>query len=152
MVNFQPERLRGKWYKSKIRIFPTGLEGATWGHVLSLKTFCRILVLGWGMPIFSWPNLLVVFKMCAAICFQLFDIWLSSLDIINDFKPISRIAFFHFCEINRSLQNRLQHMFLKLLTNLVSWKLAYLISQPRTGIRQKNFRLKTRPLGVLQAH
>jgi hypothetical protein len=41
--------------------------------------------------------------------------------------------------------------FLKLITNLVSRKLAYLISQPRTGIQQKVFKLKTCPQVLLQA-
>ena len=42
-------------------------------------------------------------SVCAAIPFQLFDIWWSSLDKINDFKAISRTVFFHFGEINKSL-------------------------------------------------
>ena len=37
----------------------------------------------------------------------------------------------------------------KLLINLIFWKLAYLISQLRTGFRKKLFRLKTCPQGVL---
>ena len=40
---------------------------------------------------------------------------------------------------------------MKLLTNLVGWKLAYLISQPRMRIRQKLFGLKTWPQHVLHA-
>ena len=39
----------------------------------------------------------------------------------------------------------------KLLTNLRSWKLAYLISQLRTGFPQKLFRLKTCHQGAIQA-
>ena len=35
-----------------------------------------------------------------------------------------------------------------LITDLVSWKLAYLISQPRTRIQQKVFRLKICPQGL----
>ena len=56
-----------------------------------------------GTQFFSLSNLLVVSKACATIRFQLFDIWWSSLDVINDFKAISKIAFFRFGEINRSL-------------------------------------------------
>ena len=37
------------------------------------------------------------------------------------------------------------------LTNLVSWKFAHLISQPRTGIRQNVVWLKTCPHGLFQA-
>ena len=46
--------------------------------------------------------------------------------------------------------NRFPDTLLKLLTNLVSWKLAQLISQSRTGIQQQNFRLKGCSQGVLQ--
>ena len=76
-----------------------------WGHVLSLKSFCWKL--SWaeqsGTQFFSLSNLLVVSSSCAALCFQLFDIWWSTLDILNDFKAISRIGFFRFGEIKTSL-------------------------------------------------
>ena len=49
---------------------------------------------------FRRSNLLVVSSSCAAIHFQLFDIWWSSLDKVNDFKAVCRIAFFRFGEIN----------------------------------------------------
>ena len=65
-----------------------------WGHVLSLKTFCQ-------NPVLSWAIRYIVSSLCAMICFQLFDIWWSSLDTINDFKAISRIVFFCFGEINK---------------------------------------------------
>ena len=41
--------------------------------------------------------------------------------------------------------------FWKLLSTLVGWKFAHLISQLMTGIQQKLFRLKTCPQGLLQA-
>ena len=34
--------------------------------------------------------------------FQILDIWWSSLDIVDDFKFISRTAFFHFGEIKEN--------------------------------------------------
>ncbi len=39
------------------------------------------------------PNFLVVSKAHVTICFQPFDIWCSSLGMINDSKAISRMAF-----------------------------------------------------------
>ena len=51
---------------------------------------------------FRRSNLLEVWSLCATIGFQLFDIWWSSLDKINDFKAISRMVFFRFGEINKS--------------------------------------------------
>ena len=63
-------------------------------------------ILAWakqsGTQFFSVSNLLIVSKTWLAIRFQFFDIWWSSLDMINDFKAISRIVFFCFGEINRS--------------------------------------------------
>ena len=38
-----------------------------------------------------------------ATSIQILDTWWSSLDIMNDFKLISRMAFFRFGEINKSL-------------------------------------------------
>ena len=71
-----------------------------WGHF-----FAEIL--SWaeqpGTQFFSLSNLVQVSSSCAAISFQLFDIRWSSLDIVNDSKAISRIGFFRFGEINRSL-------------------------------------------------
>ena len=46
---------------------------------------------------------------------------------------------------------KLPDHFVKLLTNLAGWKVAYLISQLRTGIWRKLFWLKTCSQGVLQA-
>ena len=76
-----------------------------WGHVLSLKTFCRNPVLSWAIrySVFQPVKFVTSLSSCAALCFQLFDIWWSSLDKMNDFKAISRMAFFRFGEINRSL-------------------------------------------------
>ena len=69
-----------------------------------LYTLTHEMSLVWsGMPAFSWPNLLVVSKTCETVCFQLFDIWWSGLDKMNDFKSISRMRVFHFSKINRSL-------------------------------------------------
>ena len=77
-----------------------------WGHVLSLKFFGEIL--SWaeqsGTQFFRRSNLLP--RSLEFVCddpFQLFDIWWSSLDKLNDFKAISRITFFRFCDINKSL-------------------------------------------------
>ena len=72
-----------------------------WGHVLSLKTFRQIPVLSWAIrySVFQPVNSLIVSKTGLAIRIQLFDIWWSSLDINNDFKAISRTAFFRFGEI-----------------------------------------------------
>ena len=62
VVIFYRDRQKWKCWKSKIRIFPTGLNvliestGSSclmriscthWGHVLSLITFCRIPVMSW---------------------------------------------------------------------------------------------------------
>ena len=55
-------------------------------------------ILSWaeqsGTQFFSLSNLLLVLSSSAAIHFQLFDISWSSFDKINDFKAISRAAFF----------------------------------------------------------
>ena len=51
----------------------------------------------------------------------------------------------------QKVENGSPDMFSKLLTNLIGWKIEYLIVQLRTGFRQKLFRLKTCPQGVLQA-
>ena len=76
-----------------------------WGHVLSLKTFCRNPVLSWAIrySVFQPVKFVTSLSSCAALPFQLFDIWWSSLDKINYFKAISRIVFFRFGEINKSL-------------------------------------------------
>ena len=77
---------------------------APWGHVLSLKTFCRNPVLSWAIrySVFQPVKFVTSLSSCAALPFQLFDIWWSSLDKINDFKAISRMVFFRFGEINKS--------------------------------------------------
>ena len=82
-------------------IFPTGLQVHLEDMFWVYKLFAEIL--SWaeqsGTQFFSLSNLLIVSKTCLAICIQLFDIWWSSLDIINDFKAISRMVFFRFGEI-----------------------------------------------------
>ena len=95
------------------KIFFSSLSGQfsarqAWRHVLSLKRFKRFC---WN-PVLSWEIKYSVFqpikfvssfqKLCLTIHFQFFDIWWSSLDIINDFKAISRMVFFRFGEINKS--------------------------------------------------
>ena len=68
-----------------------------WGHDLSLKTFfpksCTELS-NQVLSFFSLSNLLVVSSSCAALFFQYFDIWWSSLDIMDDCKLISRTETF----------------------------------------------------------
>ena len=49
------------------------------------------------------------------------------------------------------VENRVPHTNSKLQVNLTGWKTEYLIAQLRTGFRQKFFRLKTCPQGVLEA-
>ena len=66
------------------------------------KLFAKIL--SWAEQSDSQlSDLLLVSSLCTAIPFQLFDIWWSSFDLINYFKAISSLGFFHFGEINRSL-------------------------------------------------
>ena len=72
-----------------------------WGHVLSLKTFCRNPVLSWAIrySVFQKVKFTSIWSSCATIRFQLFDIWWSCLDKENYFKAISRMVFFRFGEI-----------------------------------------------------
>ena len=51
----------------------------------------------------------------------------------------------------QKIKTELLDMFSKLLVDLIGRKTEYLIDQLRTGFRQKLFRLKTCPQGVLQA-
>ena len=75
------------------------------------------------------------------------------------FQTISKkVVFFIFLYSGNGLTIRCQkverglpHMNSKLLVNLTFWKTEYLIAQLRTGIWQKNIRLKTCPQGVLEA-
>ena len=82
----------------KKNIFPTWLEVHLKDMFWVEKVFAEILP--WaeqsGTQFFSLSNLLVILSLCAALFFQLFDIWWSSLDILNDLKAISKIGFFHF--------------------------------------------------------
>ena len=103
-----------------------------WGHVLSLKSFCWNPVLSWAIrySVFQLVKFFSSFEFICRTMFSNFDIWWSSLDIINDFLAIFRIAFFHFseiCEIKQSLfyvfQNFIFITFL--IRNVISnkWKL-----------------------------
>ena len=87
--------------KNKILIFPTGLQVHIEDMFWYYKLFAEIL--SWaeqsGTQFFRRSNSLVVSSLCAAICFQLFDIWWSSLDKTNDFQAISRIAFYRYEQI-----------------------------------------------------
>ena len=67
--------------------------------------------------------------------------------------PLAHIFLFYpnLTIICQKVEKGLSHMHLKLVPNLTGWKTEYLIAQLRTGFRQKVFRLKTCPQGVLQA-
>ena len=88
----------------KILIFPTGLQVHLEDMFWVYKLFAEIL--SWaeqsGTQFFRRSNLLVVSSSCAALFFQHFDIWWWSLNILNDFKAISKTGFFRFGEINKS--------------------------------------------------
>ena len=90
-----------KVVKMKKKIFPAGLQVHLEDMFWVYKLFAEIL--SWaeqsGTQFFRGSNLLLVWSSCAAIRFQLFDIWWSSLDKIDDFKAISRVVFFRFGEI-----------------------------------------------------
>ena len=77
----------GSGKNKKILIFPTGLQVHIEDMFWVYKLFAEIL--SWAeqssTQFFRRSNLLVVSSSCAALCFQLFDIWWSSLDIIIDF-------------------------------------------------------------------
>ena len=68
------------------------------GKMGALSITSKVLLI---TPFFSLPNLLVVSKSGLATSIQILDIWWSSLAIMNDFKHISRKAFFLFGEINK---------------------------------------------------
>jgi hypothetical protein len=62
------------------------------------------------VPLDNWSpwtigpqNLLVYSKSGLEPFFKFFDIGWSTLDIMNDFKPISKKKYLHFGEINQSL-------------------------------------------------
>ena len=80
-----------------------------WGHILSLKNFRQILVMSWAIR----PANLI----------QILDIWWSSLDIMDDFRVIFRMAFFCFSEINKSLFWVLSIYFLFIFSLLLHSKL-----------------------------
>ena len=75
-----------------------------WGHVLSLKTICQIPALIWAISysVFQPVKFASTLQKLLATFFQILDIWWSSLDIMDDFKLISRTAIFRFGEINKS--------------------------------------------------
>ena len=94
----------GKSTKYIFFLLSPGLEVHLEDMFWIYKLFAEIL--SWaeqsGTQFFRGSNLLLVWSSCATIRFQLFDIWWSSLDKMNDFKAISRIVFFRFGEINKS--------------------------------------------------
>ena len=102
---FSATQAQSKVLKIKNLDFSYWAWSTPWGHVLSLKTFCRNPVLSWAIrySVFQPVKFVTSLSSCAPLPFQLFDIWWSSLDKINDFKAISRIGFFRFGEINKSL-------------------------------------------------
>ena len=73
-----------------------------WGHVLSLKTFRQIPALSWAIrySVFQPAKFASTLQKLLATFFQIFDIWWSILDIMDDFKLISRMVIFHLGEIN----------------------------------------------------
>ena len=76
-----------------------------WGHVLSLKSFCRNPALSWAIrySVFQPVKFASTLQKLLATFFQILDIWWSSLDIMDGFKLISRTVFLFFGEINKSL-------------------------------------------------
>ena len=98
--------VRFAWNFANSARFKHGLSGGFWvgpaqSKVLKINFFdfsCWASSTPWGQ-FFRRSNLLVVWSSCATIHFQLFDIWWSSLDKINDFRAISRMVFFRFGEI-----------------------------------------------------
>ena len=108
-----------KVVKIKFLDFSYWASSTPWGHVLSLKTFCWNPVLSWAIR-YSVFQLIVV-KTCLGIRFQLFIICWSSLDIINYFKAISRIVFFHLGEINKSFFSSKYDLKRKLLKFFFKW-------------------------------
>ena len=72
---------------------------------MSLKTFCQIPALSWAISnsVFQPVKFTSTLQKLLATFFQIFDIWRSSLDIMDDFKLIFRMVFYHFGEINTSL-------------------------------------------------
>ena len=94
--------IEGSGKNKKSRFFLLGLM-----YILRTSFKSKISkILPWaeqsGTQIFSLSNLLVVSSSCAALFFQHFDIWWSTLGIIDNFKAISRTVFFHFGEIDKS--------------------------------------------------
>ena len=75
-----------------------------WGHVLSLKKFCRNPALSWAISysVFQPVKFASTLQKLLATFFQILDIWWSSLDIMDGFKLISRTVFLFFGEINKS--------------------------------------------------
>ena len=73
-----------------------------WGHVLSLKTFCQIPAMRWAISnsVFQPVKFTSTLQKLLATFFQIFDIWWSSLDIMDDLKLISRTVIFRLGEIN----------------------------------------------------
>ena len=91
--------------KTKNIFFSYWAWSSPWGHDLSLKTFRQIPALSWAISysVFQKVKLLNSLQKLLATFFKILDIWWSRLVIMDDFKPISRTAFFHFGEINKSL-------------------------------------------------
>ena len=73
--------------KNKKSDFSYWAWSTPWGHVLSLKSFCWNPVLSWAIrySVFQRVKFGNSSSSSATQFFQLFDIWLSSLDILNDF-------------------------------------------------------------------
>ena len=71
---------------------------------MSLKTFLQIPALSWAISysVFQPFKFASTLQKLLATFFQILDIWRSSLDIMDDFKLISRMAIFRFGEINKS--------------------------------------------------
>ena len=92
-----------------------------------------------------------VWSSCATTRFQLFDIWWSSLDKINDFKAISRLVFFRFGEIiNIMMLSFVKKFFLTFFLILYKisiykkniWKKKMLFFQKKTlkiSLKKRNF-------------
>ena len=105
MENSEWPNQKRKWQKRKLFFFSYLAWSLPWGHDLSQKTFCQIPALSWAISYSVFQNVKFTSSLqkLLATFFQILDIWWSRLVIMDDFKPISRTAFFHFGEINKSL-------------------------------------------------
>ena len=92
--------------KNKNSDFSYWAWSTLWGYVLSLKSFCQNPVLSWAIrySVFQPIKSTNSFENMSGNPVWVFDIWWSSLDMINDLRPFPEyVVFFPFGEINISL-------------------------------------------------